>query len=98
MKRFGQRRNSLGGNASAMPPSTFSMRFPQEGEGQKRAAVRLEAHREKQAARVEPAIGPMRRARKAWAAKRVDRWRRNQEGIDSAAPGHIRAMAGEALR
>lgn len=64
------------------------------GEGAKRAAVRLQQHRDQQAARVAPALYAMEGKRWLIADARVERWIRKGRELDKA-PGHIRAMARE---
>lgn len=80
--------------ASLTPGRTRYKRQP--GQGQKRAAVRLDQHRKQQAARVAPALMALEAKRWLIADARVDRWQTaNPTKMLKAAPGHIQAMAKE---
>lgn len=66
--------------------------------GRERAQWGLVAHRQRQAARVAPALPAMAEKRKAIALNRVNRWRYRSAFLMSRpdlVPGHIRAMARE---
>lgn len=93
-------RTKIAGIAAAFFASTFrefSPSAPQIGPGQERAAARLQAHREKQAARVAPALEALAGKRRAWAYRRSLRWAGSNPDlfIQEDAPGHIWQMAKE---
>lgn len=67
----------------------FSPRRRHVGEGQKRAAQRLHEHREKQAARVEPALADLAEKRAAMVNRRFQRWTLNVD-MECDAPGSLK--------
>jgi hypothetical protein len=66
------------------------------GEGSERAEIRLRHHRDKQAARVAPALPAFAERRANLAKRRVKRWQTTHGRDLSEAPGHIKRMSREA--
>lgn len=65
------------------------------GEGRKRAIVREQQHRARQAARVAPALAALAEKRKAWARKRSVRYAANGALHLNEGPAHIKDKARE---
>jgi hypothetical protein len=69
-----------------------SYREPHVGDGQVRARVREQQHRDAQHSRVMPALGILDLRRKLWATHRSDRWLVSSDTPIEKAPGHIQRM------